>query len=364
MAGKMVLMDADFARWYSQEFMEDGALREARWKAVVAVAAGVNLSRIEVLVRLAFGAKDPAGHKNENLTGAYEAILGAIKAGEQSFNPANSARELQVLAAAALVRLFETSAGAALSVTTASFGGLRKPELPMDLATLAARALKDMTARHHKRPEVASLKIEAPETAYDSEAEVAEGETELTTEEQLNALRDAVGKAFETFASRQNEITQALARRTQLGEEELQMLWWLIGGHSLTEDRPFANVAAAAQPLVLANELGGMTTASPGPATIRAILIKAGVGSESLALRDAANAVDLEWGRNVSYPAAVSPVTTPLHFALEKRAEVGDDTAWQAGWAALTGLAADVTLPAVQLAELFYREHLFLRVSD
>lgn len=141
------------------------------------------------------------------------------------------------------------------------------------------------------------------------------------------------------------------------------MLWWLVGSHSLTQDRPFSKVPAAALPMVLANELGGMTTITPGPATIRAILAKAGVGTKALAVRDAVNAVDLEWGRKVNASAAVSPVTTPLHFALEKRAEVADNAAWQASWTALTGLPAEVALPAAQLAELFYREHLFLHVS-
>lgn len=364
MAGKTIEMDADFARWYSKEFMEAGAVRDARWNAVVVMAMGANFSRVEVLVRLAFGAKDPAGHKNEKLAGAYEAVLGAVRAGEQGFDPAKSARELQILAAAALVRLFETSADAALTVTTASFGGIRNPELPMALATLAAHALIDLTARHHKRSDIESLQIEAPQIDYDSEAEVTDGKAELTTEEKLNELRNAVAAALGTFASRQNAITQALVRRTHLSEEELQMLWWLVGGHSLTQARPFAEVPAVAQPFMLANELGEMTTASPGPATIRAILAKAGVGSESIAVRDAVNAVDLDWAKRVSSPPAISPLTTPLHFALEKRAEVGDDTAWQAGWAALTGLEGDVGLPAVQLAELFYREHLFLRVLD
>ena len=364
MAGKTIAMDADFARWYSQEFMDEGAVREARWKAVVAMAANANYWRVEVLVRLAFAAKDPGGHKNEKLATAYETVVAALRSGGQEFDPAKSAREMQVLAAAALVRLFATSADAALAVTTASFRDLREPQLPMQLATLAARALAALTAKHHARPDIASFKVAAPEIDYDSEAEVAEGEAELTTKEQLNALRDAANEALATIANRQNEVTQAMARRTQLGEEELQMLWWLVGGHSVTQDRPFAKIAAAAQPLILANELGEMTNASPGPATIRALLAKAGVGSKGVSVRDAANAVDLDWARRVSSSSTVSPLTTPLHFALEKRAEVGDDTAWQAGWAALTGLAMDLSMPADQLAELFYREHLFLRVSS
>jgi hypothetical protein len=56
-------------------------------------------------------------------------------------------------------------------------------------------------------------------------------------------------------------------------------------------------------------------------------------------------------------------VTTPIHFALEQRAELGSTETWLAAWSGLTGLPIDLELPAIELAKLFYREHVFLNVS-
>jgi hypothetical protein len=56
-----------------------------------------------------------------------------------------------------------------------------------------------------------------------------------------------------------------------------------------------------------------------------------------------------------------SPVTSPIHFALEKRLETGPGDAWVAGWAAITDLPSDHGAPPATLGELFYRERLLLR---
>ena len=106
-----------------------------------------------------------------------------------------------------------------------------------------------------------------------------------------------------------------------------------------------------------------MTAVSPGPGSIRALLLRAGVGTTKLKLVDVVNASSAEWGKEVSDSTLVSPVTTPIHFALEQRAELASTDIWQAAWAGLTGLPVDLQLPAVTLAQLFYREHVFLNVG-
>jgi hypothetical protein len=53
-----------------------------------------------------------------------------------------------------------------------------------------------------------------------------------------------------------------------------------------------------------------------------------------------------------------------LHFALEKRGEVDSNDAWLPVWTSMTGLPAEASMSAIKLAEIFYREHLFLYVSN
>lgn len=81
-------------------------------------------------------------------------------------------------------------------------------------------------------------------------------------------------------------------------------------------------------------------------------------------LADAVNGVDVEWAKAASGSDLISPVTTPIHFALEQRSEMNSTDAWQSGWSNLTGVSADAQLPNAKLSELFYREHVFLNVGS
>jgi GTPase-associated system helical domain len=370
-------MNSDFARWYTELFMDEGATRAARWKGVVETAAPACNLTVEVLVRLAFATSaPPSGTKTEELGEAYRAVLASISGGSVPIDPASQKRELQFLAAAVLVQLFARMPDAAIAVTTTSFTGLRSPELPMDLAALASTALATLSKKAHVRPAAEDLKIEVPKLDFEVSVEAIEPEdsdasteaTESEDEEQwmveLERLRDAVGGAMREIVDGHNQVARLLSRQLAFGDEELQMLWWLMGEYSGVAAKPFAKVEPSLKPLAFAKELGQFVEISPGPASVAAMLARTGVGDKALAIQEVINASTIDWARTVSTSTTVSPVTTPLHFALEKRGEVNSADAWQATWAAMTGLSADTKIPAVRLAELFYLEHLFLYVGD
>lgn len=362
---KLPEMNGDFARWYADAFMDDGARRDSRWRGVVELAAKADHLTAEVLTRLAFRTVVPAsGRKGEGLADTFATVVSTISGGDASFDAARDARELQVLAAATLARLVSTSSDAALVVTTAAVGGLRTTELPMDLVGLAESALVALSARKHVRQSVDEIILAAPKVVFAVDA------ANLSTMQydqfkiHFDKLQAATTAAIEKVVSGQNRVVREMHRRVELGEEELQMLWWLIGGYSGSADKPFSEVPDAIRALVLAKELGELTSVSPGPGSIRAMLARAGVGTGAVGLADAVNGVDAEWAKSASSSEFVSPATTPIHFALEQRTDMGSTEAWQAGWSNLTGLAADARLPAAKLAELFYREHVFLNVGS
>ena len=361
---KLPEMDADFARWYTESFMDEGAKRDLRWKGIVDVANKAGHLTAEVLTRLAFKTPVPAsGRKSENLADSYNKLIPMISGGDAGFDPVQSARELQVLAAAALVRLVATLPDAALIVTTASFSGNRTPDLPMDLVGAAEKGLVSLSARKHVRIGIEELNLAAPKVDFTVAPEAMQSMDPTQWKAQFNKLHDATTASIERVVAGQNRVVEALHKQISLDEEELQMLWWLLGGFSRHSDMLFANIELKVRPLALAHEVGEMTAVAPGPASVRAMLARAGVGTEELTIGDAVNAVDIEWAKSVSEPSLVSPATTPIHFALEQRAELGSNDTWQSGWAGLTGLSPDVSLPALKLAELFYREHLFLNVG-
>lgn len=364
MMAKLPEMNSDFARWYTEAFMDEGQTSTARWKGVVDTAAAADHNTVEVLVRYAFATTARAdGGKNEVLANKHRAVLATISGSGALVDPTTNRRELQVLSAAVLARLFSTLPDAAIAVSNASFDGSRTADLPMDLTGLARRALLEFTRNKHARSAEEEFEIKPPKVDFQVSEEALGSMTAPQWKSELDRLRDAAQTAARVLVDGQNRVAKQLVRQISLGDEELQMLWWLIGGHSSVANAPFTEVDNALRPLAYGKELGELTAVSPGPASVRALLSRAGVDGEALRISDAVNAADLGWIRNVTESARVSPITTPLHFALEKRAEVGSDDAWLPVWASMTGLPAEATLSAVKLAELFYHEHIFLYVA-
>lgn len=364
---KVPEMSADFARWYSEAFMEEGDIRDLRWKGIVNVTAKSTFSikEIEVLTRLVFQGKTPAsGRKGEDLNDTYNKLVSAISGNDPAFVPLQASRELQILAAVALSMVVKKAPDAAIAVTTASFNGTRMPELPFDLLGVAEDSLIELSRRMHIRDEFEELELSAPKLDFDINIE--EDEVLPETEKwktQIKDLHEATSKAIARVVEGQNRVVERLHNRMQLDEEELQMLWWLLGKHSRHLKMPFSKIDARMRPLAIAEELGRMTMVSPGPASVQAMLAKADVGDEQIKLEDAVNSMELSWAEAATDSEYVSPVTTPIHFALEQRAELGTEDKWQDGWSTLTGIKADLRLPSIKLAELFYREHLFINVG-
>ena len=357
-------MNADFARWYSETVMDEGPIRAARWKGVVDAASAAGFLTVEVLVRYAFATVAPAnGGKYEDLAEKHKEVLSAISGNGTPIDPSASRRELQILSAAVLHRLFSSLPDAAIAVLNASFEGGRTADLPMDLVGLAKRALVEFSKKKHARPDPNQFEIVAPKFDFEVSAGALGNFTAAQWKGELDRLRDATRTATRGIVEGQNRVAKLLARQISLGEEELQMLWWLIGAHSSIADAPFTEVKSALRPLAFAKELGELTELSPGPASVKALLSRAGVAHEKLKVSDAVNAADVTWIKEITNSPRVSPVTTPLHFALEKRAEVGSDEAWLPVWASMTGLPVEASMSAVSLAELFYREHIFLYVN-
>jgi hypothetical protein len=358
-------MNADFARWYANAFMDEGQTRANRWKGVVDTATAADFEMVEVLVRYAFATTAPAdGGKNEALTKKHQALLASISGNGSPLDPAESRRELQILSAAVLTQLFASLPDAVIAVLNASFGGKRTVDLPMDLVGLAKKALVELSRKKHERPDVKEFEIEPTTVDFEVSPEALANMTPVQWKNELDGLRDATQEALDKIMESQNNVTELLIRQISLGEEELQMLWWLIGAYSGIVDTPFIDVDAALRPLVFGKELGELTNISPGPASVTALLSRAGVTGDAVKVSDAVNAADANWIRDITKSPRVSPVTTPLHFALEKRVEVGSDDAWLPLWASMTGLPVDASMSEVRLAELFYREHLFLYVGD
>jgi hypothetical protein len=350
-------MEPDFARWYREVSMEDSKA-QARWTGLDQAITSPTSALVEVLTRLAFDTKAAAGgYKDPGLAETLDAFHAAFKAVDADYEPEK--RESQLLAACALIRLFPSFALAQLAVTAASFDGARNPTLPMDLVALAEQAIGSLSTSRRVRPDVSDLKIRPQEVAYQPDFAGFQPGDPQTWKPLFTGMNTALNASLNATAASLNASIGEMGTYMRVVDEELQMLWWLVGERSLDLDLPFDKVESAVQPLVFARELAQRTVSSPGPVAIAALLARSGLKSRGkLTVASAVNAVPADWAASTVSRLTPSPVTTPIHFALDKRIEAGAPGAWEAHWSALSGLPADAGLAPLRLAELFYREHL------
>lgn len=363
---ELLPMHPDFARWHASISLgDDEARRQSRWASVSAVAQGADNKDIEVLTRLAFTSRQPAA------AARVQKIRQAFKTADATFEMQGNDRELQVLAAASLAALMskgdDTGAEAALAVTTASMAGARKPNLPMELHVIAEGAIDQIAETNRKRPNLAAhTSTDAPKFDFEKAAAKAKAEPNAEGFSQAFTLAaEAARAAFGQIARQQANAVYAMDKFLRVQDEELQMLWWLTGQRSFDLDCTFDAVPADAQPLVFAKELAACTEFLPGPASVKALLSRAGLKDrKKIALSAAINATDTAWLQTLVPESELSSLSTPIHFGIKRQLETGVGDTWIPGWAAAVGVAANFAASPLALGILFYRERLLLLFGD
>nr|VFJ49547.1 MAG: hypothetical protein BECKDK2373C_GA0170839_102627 [Candidatus Kentron sp. DK] len=356
-------MHQDFARWYSAVQMGDNkARREARWNGVLEIIKKAERTDVEALIRLAFVTKQTPS------SDAVQKFRQAFRDADETLEMQGNDRELQVLAGACLALLMEEGedigAQAALAVTTTNLAGARTADLPADLGVLAEDAISQIAETDRNRPNLwTESSGSKPSVNVGKAVKTIEGGSDWENIiKAISLIGDAANEAFSMMSQQYAKTTQSLDTYLRIQDEELQMLWWLTGQRSWDYDRAFDAVPTDARPLVFAKELSDSTQFLPGPPSIKALLSRAGLKErKKITIAAAVNAADPAWLKEVIDSMTPSPVSTPIHFAIQRQLETDGDDAWVANWAAVTGVKAEFALPALTLSTLFYRERLLLR---
>ncbi|MFC0403115.1 GTPase-associated system all-helical protein GASH [Paraburkholderia rhizosphaerae] len=363
MAASVKPMHQDFARWYSSVSMGDDAQRrQNRWQGVLSVVSGAGRDIVEALLRLAYDTRA------EPDASVLQAIRQDFKNADDAFEMSGNKRELQVLSGSCLAILMEDQdeyegAAAALAITTAALGGARSHDLPMDLLALAEAAIVQRASKNRTRPRLSDVVTRAvPKFDFEqAKAKIREQQSWDGVVEAFSLAAEATSATMKNLAARQVSSINAAENFIQIQDEELQMLWWITGQRSEEYAAAFDAVPAEVQPLVFASDLANDTALLPGPPSVKALLSRAGLKErKKIAVVTAVNAPKQDWMRRLMDGTDLSPVSTPLHFAIQRQLETGAGDAWVPGWAAVTGIDAGHTLPALTLGELFYRERLLL----
>lgn len=354
---------SDLVKWLAEfKFGGNDESPQLRMEAIDKFVVKIEASDIEHLVRLAFQTKDqPSETFVDNLRTAFQT-------NDPSFPSYGNDREMVVLAGMILFETMhrsaaELSAQCALSIATASVEGVRSHQLPADLPGYAEARLNQMSDENSRRPDLSTLSkslaapkinttqaIESIPAAWDQNA-VKAALTEATK---------AVGLTISGLARQITNGFSAADRFMRQQDEELQMLWWLLGGRAFDFDCNFENIPIEAKPLVFAAELAGHTVILPGPMSIKALLSRAGLpDSNKIALCSILASIQEEWLKKM-VGKALSPVLHPIHFAIERQLENGKGEEWVKGWANRVDIPEDLSFTPLSLAVQVYREKLLL----
>jgi hypothetical protein len=354
-------MHTEFPVWVREfELSEDINAREKCWAGIVSFIGDPDRDDIENLIRLAFDTRQKA---SSTFLKEFRAAL--HDANPEGVVPGND-REMQVLAGCCLVVLLGNGdAGladlVALAITTTSAGGGRKHKLPMEIEGLAESALIRLSESNSQRPDLAKYSSTAiPKFGLeDAIAKVTAQPDAAGITAAFTLAATAISTALKAITTKQNTTINDVNTFIKQQDEELQMLWWLTGGRSIDENCPFDKVEQKVQPLIFAKELAGHTEVSPGPASIKGLLSRAGLrDAGQLKLHQVINAAKAEWLLSLVEDIEPSPVTQPIHFAIKRQLETGSGEKWIANWAATTGLDAEISFTPLELGNLFYRERL------
>ena len=328
-----VSFDSDFlliCRELSIGWTDDVIQR--RWTGASSLARAVTRPTLDALIRIAFGIRDVKG------SCSAEWLRDQLVKADAAFSLVNNDRELQLMGAAGLLALYitptEMTISAALGAVTSSLGRQRVLHLPCDILARAERVLHEQSERVRTRVPTSSPQIGAAISAAFQNAGQGfqQGGQDATAAftQSLEGSRIAIQAVLESL----DVLQTSLSAR----DEELDILWWLVGGRTSFGGRRFGDVAHSAQPLLFARDLAALTKLLPGPPSISSILARAtSEPHETCSVAECVNICDLEWIER-SLKADPSPVCQPIHFALSRRLETRDDSSWIPGWQAQTQL--------------------------
>jgi len=358
---EVIPMIQDFPRWLATTgIADDEERRTARWAGVSALVRSANRDATEALLKIALKTRQPPAAP------ALQKIREAFHEADNTFEMQRNDKELRLLAGATLAACLAGNDAVAsqtsLAVSTATVGGSRKPDLPMDLNALAEAAIARTAETNSKRPDLSALaSAETIELDFETAAAKAKEGNFDHVASAFGLAAQSTSDALAATASRQAGVIKKMDRYLRIQDEELQMLWWLVGERSLDLDCRLDEVGADLQPFVFAKELAGLTQYLPGPRGLRALLSRAGLKErKKIALTDAVNAADPAWLRSFMPEREPSSLTTPVHFAVRRQLETGTGQAWIAGWAATVELPAATSLPALAIGMQIYRERLLM----
>ncbi|QND23747.1 hypothetical protein HB774_30140 (plasmid) [Rhizobium leguminosarum bv. viciae] len=242
--------------------------REIAHKTIV-VEAPKSVTKIVDLTRVAFSLPVPPERDFDGWFGK------AVKKGDKHFSLQIDKEEAARIATLALSSLVSSGYyGVAALVIAASVAGRRESPGNNEIVQQARTGLAEAPRR---RGVAFSATVTTPQVKDISAlfaAVVSSGDPQ-TIKSAIEGVHADARSVSAALVSSVNQTLQTLTNENRRLAEEVDLLWWHLGGHSFLLDVPFSSLPEEAVPMVIGADVAAMVTALPGPYGAYGIIRKA-----------------------------------------------------------------------------------------
>ena len=301
------------------------------------------------------------------VTAGIEWFRAAFAEADQSFTLVDNEREIMVLAGCLLSASIDRGdVGTILGMIAGTAADQRAPSVLVELPN-AARGAMDVHAiamREAKLVGTPFTQRQKAQYAEKADALSAAGDWPRAAE-LMKALGDEVFEGTKHSLTQSNAAIPPLVTAVEVLQEQVNILWWLIGGYSRALEAPFATLVPG-----LAGVMAGFDAARLSARPIGPVAISALIGRLLGAMFETEASIDnavvhfprdkferLALGGKLGGVADLCPVLG----ALQRIRDVGPSPSWAASYTTATKLDPTTRLKVSALALQTYVETLFMK---
>lgn len=359
-------MHLNFSDWYrSAGLKPDEGLLNKRWLGLENCVKSLNA---EQLINYASIFVTPPKANTEFLAGFAE----EFRKHDNTFALKDNLQELRVLAGAILRLVIEENHRfatlAALTLECGSFGP-RAKALPEADHLISAKKLLIIKAQELRTnpgtPKLSTIKLNAEE--YEKRIPAT-----MFAQGQTPQLRDPLIEIIEELASSLKTLqdsTKKIWAYSQRKEEEVNMVWWLLGRFSSDLKQPFSEIGYEAGALIIPKELADLTIFVPGSAAILGAIASTLKASglpptiKTLTIAKAVNATPRDWREQLKpdINSKSLEVLCPVLLALRTSMATDGAKQWIPIYSKLNNISVNMEFPVLQISIQLYNELMLVK---
>lgn len=289
---------------------------------------------------------------------------GILRSNDPTFTIALDVEEAARIATLVLRRrLAGNFATTPIIVHTAAFAGKRQTVDKHGLSHDSRRALADLVKRRgfsSTRPLVSAGK---PAAVPATIGKLSDGSGKTDTSDIFEAIHQDYSQQIKQVVDSANSAIDITWSENRRLAEEIDLLWWHLGGHSYLLDRPICDIQAPLRPVVVGMDIGEMISAAPGPHGTYGIIRKAlaETADQTFKLGDVVKELSDDFGNLISGPVSRYAIA-PIHGAFGD--VLLDGTSVTATrFKRNTGLTLDTKLTGYELAVQTYHERMLKKLG-